>query len=87
MVDHCANPACMKPLRYLREGKIYVFQAPSDDLRYRSGHRLQHHWLCGNCSATLTLERVGNENTRVIPKRFGTTTKIRMVPDDERKAS
>ena len=86
MMDYCANPACLKPLRYLREGKIYVFEAPEDP-RYKVGHRLEHHWLCGKCSANFTLERASDKNIRLIPKRFGTTAGIGMVPNDEKKAS
>jgi hypothetical protein len=58
MLDVCANPQCAKPLRYLREGRIFVFDAssaaPPDGKR---AHRLEHYWLCGECSRTLYLER------------------------------
>lgn len=52
MVKNCANPKCGKPLRYLREGRIFVFNV-SDA---KSTHRMEHFWLCGACSKTLRLE-------------------------------
>jgi len=58
MLDHCANPQCAKPLRYLREGRIFVFDSQSatpDGVK--RAHRLEHYWLCGECSQTFFLER------------------------------
>jgi hypothetical protein len=86
-MDHCANPACLKPLRYLREGKVYAFEAPGEGPRHSSGHRLEHYWLCGKCSATLKLERASDKNIRIMPKRLGTTAGIGVVSNDDRKAS
>ena len=28
MVNHCSNPQCAKPLHYLRDGRIFVFDVP-----------------------------------------------------------
>lgn len=59
MLDHCANPQCAKPLRYLREGRIFVFDSLSSgpDGNARRAHKLEHFWLCGTCSKTLFLEK------------------------------
>ena len=72
MVSHCANPSCRKPLFYLREGKIYVFDLPDPNLpasidgdRVR---RLEHFWLCGPCSETFALEHLTGKGIRVVPK-------------------
>jgi len=69
MVDYCANPNCMKPLHYLREGTIYIFEVES---AARPGaprnHRLEHYWLCGDCSASHLLERTPNKELRLVPK-------------------
>jgi hypothetical protein len=62
MLNHCANPNCAKPLRYLREGRIFVFDSRplvSDD-GSKQAHRLEHYWLCGSCAETLLLEKTGN---------------------------
>ena len=62
MLDHCANPKCAKPLRYLREGRIFVFdsQPSGSDGSPRQDHKLEHYWLCGICSETLLLEETRN---------------------------
>ncbi|HEX3986864.1 MAG TPA: hypothetical protein VHX13_09675 [Acidobacteriaceae bacterium] len=57
MVDTCANPKCARPLKYLRDGRIYIFdvgsvQAEPGGKRMR---HLEHYWLCGDCSASLIL--------------------------------
>jgi hypothetical protein len=59
MLDQCANPKCAKPLRYLREGRIFVFDAlpAGSDGSRRQVHRLEHYWLCGSCSETLFPEK------------------------------
>jgi hypothetical protein len=56
MVSNCANPGCHRPLHYLREGRVFLFNAPAS----RSGKRqrpLEHYWLCGDCAAIMTLIR------------------------------
>ena len=62
MLDHCANPKCAKPLHYLREGRIFVFDSrpPVSDDSPRQVFRLEHYWLCGNCAKTLVLEKTGS---------------------------
>jgi hypothetical protein len=62
MLDHCANPKCAKPLRYLREGRIFVFDSrpPVLDGSPRQAQRLEHYWLCGVCAETLVLEKTRN---------------------------
>jgi len=69
MLDQCANPQCAKPLRYLREGRIFVFDSLSStpDGSPKRAHRLEHYWLCGECSRTLFLERT-QQGVRVGPK-------------------
>jgi hypothetical protein len=73
MMNHCSNPNCGKPLHYLREGRIYVFDVEdpqssvSSDGRYPH-HHLEHFWLCGRCSETLSLERAGDAGIRLMPK-------------------
>lgn len=55
MVNNCANPNCAKPLHYLREGRIFVFDAESDS--EKPVHRMEHFWLCGACCQTMRLEK------------------------------
>lgn len=65
MVNNCANPECAKPLHYLREGRVFVFDAENDGTSHI--HRMEHYWLCGVCSQTMRLERVC-KGVRVVPK-------------------
>jgi hypothetical protein len=59
MLNTCANPQCAKPLHYLREGRVFVFDAivKSSVDASKKDHRLEHFWLCGDCSETLMLEQ------------------------------
>ena len=60
MISHCANTECAKPLHYLREGRIFVFDMPDTRVETMNGkatNRLGHYWLCGNCARTFTLRQ------------------------------
>jgi len=79
MLNSCANPECAKPLHYLREGRIFVFdslrpQGQEDGLK---AHRMEHYWLCGTCSQTLALERTATGVRVVDRSRF----RIRRIED------
>jgi len=52
MMSHCANPACGKPLHYLRDGNIFRFEVAGNDTEPEGKRlrRLEHFWLCGECS-------------------------------------
>lgn len=66
-MDYCANPNCKKPLHYLREGTVYIFEV--NDPGIRSTHQLEHYWLCGECSIEHRLERPLNSEPRLVPKQ------------------
>jgi hypothetical protein len=72
MVHQCANPSCGKPLHYLREGRIFVFDLPDPDVPVPApggrAHRLQHFWLCGPCSETMVMEQTREMQIRVAVK-------------------
>lgn len=65
MVNNCANPKCGKPLHYLREGRIFVFDAESGS--DKPIHRMEHYWLCGACCQTLRLEKT-SQGVRTVKK-------------------
>ncbi len=70
MVNNCANPHCNKPLHYLRDGRIFVFDVQGDGIEgdgKRSRH-MEHYWLCGDCSPTLVLERHVTEGIKIVPR-------------------
>jgi len=70
MVNNCANPRCGKPLHYLREGRIYIFDASARVLEpgAKRQRRLEHYWLCGVCYATMILVQDDLGAIRVLPK-------------------
>lgn len=57
MVNFCANAECGKPLLYLREGRIFLFDVATGtgDADGKRLRHLEHFWLCGACSQNLTL--------------------------------
>ncbi len=73
MINHCANTACSKPLLYLREGRIFVFDVADTRAELGSNgarpRRIEHFWLCGECSQAFLLERTAEEGVRVIPRQ------------------
>jgi hypothetical protein len=67
MVSHCANPKCAKPLHYLREGRIFVFDVPGKDLDGKRSRRMEHFWLCGACSQTMVMQQSA-DGVKVVPR-------------------
>jgi hypothetical protein len=67
MVNQCANPTCGKPLHYLREGRIFVFDLPDPNVPGpgRRAQGLQHFWLCARCSETMVMEQTSEMQIRV----------------------
>ncbi|MGA7884365.1 MAG: hypothetical protein WCA44_01390 [Acidobacteriaceae bacterium] len=59
MVSNCANPKCGKPLHYLREGRIFAFEVSTgvDGPNGKRTRRLEHFWLCGACTQTMTVQQ------------------------------
>jgi len=62
MISKCANPACSVPFHYLRDGKLFRMeydpQPPATtDLTEpgRPVRKVEHFWLCGSCSTSMTL--------------------------------
>jgi len=59
MVSQCVNPKCGKELHYLRDGKIVLLKVQSDD--GSNLMRLEHFWLCGDCSAEYVVKQTGTQ--------------------------
>ncbi len=71
MVNNCANPNCNKPLHYLRDGRVFVFDVASKQLG-ADGKRLrqlEHFWLCGDCEPTMIVEYNHDHGVTVLPRR------------------
>lgn len=71
MLSKCANPACSTPFRYLREGKL--FEIESDRPIETAGgfskpvRRIEFFWLCGECSAELTVVNDHEKGVVTVP--------------------
>lgn len=78
MVNNCANPACKKPLHYLREGKVFLFsQKETTKNGEKIPQRLEHFWLCGECAKLWTLVMGNDKSVEVIAAtRRGRRTKV-----------
>jgi uncharacterized protein YcsI (UPF0317 family) len=83
MVNQCANPDCGKPLHYLREGRIFVFDLPDPNVPAPGGRqrRLQHFWLCGRCSETMVMEQTREMQIRIAVKSRKVALEAEMLPD------
>jgi hypothetical protein len=72
MINQCANPSCCKPLHYLREGRIFVFDLPDLNTPVPAAgggaRRLQNFWVCGPCSETMVMEQTSEMQVRVALK-------------------
>ncbi len=67
MITKCANPACSVPFHYLRDGKLFRMEfgsgpsGPTLTGSPKPARRIEHFWLCGPCSTTLTLVMSGGQ--------------------------
>ena len=72
MLSKCANPSCSTPLVYLREGKIFMMEQPPGPQSVSGdpmpAMRVEHFWLCGPCSAEMTLVYDRKSGVLVLPK-------------------
>jgi hypothetical protein len=59
MLSRCANPNCYRELRYLKDGRIYVFATTTGR---------EHFWLCGECVKTMDLVRMNRFEIKVVPR-------------------
>jgi hypothetical protein len=73
MLSKCANPTCTTTLHYLREGKVFKVESDADLLLVngqskKAPRRIEHFWLCGPCSETLTLVTHEGRGVQVVRK-------------------
>jgi hypothetical protein len=62
MISKCANPECSARFQYLREGRLFRMEAVPDRAAGEPApysakviRHVEHYWLCGMCSRSLTL--------------------------------
>ncbi len=64
MVSQCANPDYSRERHCLRDGKTYEFLlSPKTGSR-----RLEHFWICGECSKTMILICVDQSEVKTVGK-------------------
>jgi hypothetical protein len=59
MMDACANPGCAKTLHYLRDGRVFIFEVAGEGVGEdgKPLRRVEHRWLCGDCSPYMTMKQ------------------------------
>jgi hypothetical protein len=76
MISKCANPECGSPFRYLREGRLFQFELGKSNKNSpafrlvspkKPPARVEHFWLCGECSVRMTLTADQAKGVIVIP--------------------
>jgi hypothetical protein len=72
MLSKCANPACSMPFRYLRDGKLFEIETKLSAEEGETGskkasRRVEFFWLCGDCSAELTLIQDQEKGVIIVP--------------------
>lgn len=94
MLRKCANNTCSNPFRRLSEGKLFQveteYSAPAPVPKLRASgstrplHRIEHYWLCDECSSflTLTFEKGQGMITIPLPGAAGKKT-VRALGFDE----
>jgi len=70
MLSKCANPDCNATLHYLREGKVFKIESEAEVTAsgVKPIRQVEHFWLCGNCSVSLTLTYTKDLGVQVVPK-------------------
>lgn len=71
MLSKCANPACSTPFRYLRDGKLFEVESQGP-VQTATGvskpvRRVEFFWLCGQCSAELTVIQDDKKGVITVP--------------------
>ena len=73
MIAKCANSLCSASFHYLREGKVFrmEFSPEGQPLQpklagSKPAGKVEHFWLCGACSNTLTLVVTGGKVETVL---------------------
>ena len=67
MISKCMNPSCSTPFRHLADGRLFQLQ---NDAPAVVSKVIEYFWLCGCCSAVMTLRIAhdGNVATTGLPE-------------------
>jgi hypothetical protein len=77
MVSQCCNPNCRRLLSSVSEGRLYQFEIVSisisaldhriEDFDETPKRQVANFWLCGPCSAALTLTLEPEDGLKLLP--------------------
>jgi hypothetical protein len=74
MLSHCANSHCSKPFLRLREGRLFLVETSRTELpgrvepsQRKRPKRVEHFWLCDQCTLFWTLALDGNQRITLVP--------------------
>jgi hypothetical protein len=69
MVEKCANPTCTAIFQRLRDGRLFVMEAPAHSpvTDKKPVRPLQYFWLCKSCCLTMTLMIDKQTGITVVP--------------------
>jgi len=86
MLSRCANPECGKPLHYLREGRVFLFNVPTSGTDGPISPQREHFWLCGECSMAYSMTQQENQAARLVALHDTTQRKfVRSTIDASRE--
>lgn len=77
MISKCANPECPKLFQYLREGQVFRVEVqdvppatpgPFVEKSKKPIRRVEHFWLCGECSRTMNVSFDKDSHIHVVAK-------------------
>jgi hypothetical protein len=70
MLSKCANPECLAPFIYLRDGRLYQIDTaagPQLVTKSKPAHRIEYFWLCGQCASSMTLSFQRGKGVVMVP--------------------
>ncbi len=67
MLNKCANPHCPAAFHYFRDGQIFHVERESDGDASKPSHNVEHFWLCGACSQTMTVRFDPGKDCELFP--------------------
>lgn len=80
MVSKCANPSCSAIFRYLHDGIIFhaaCRPARPDKPSFSGSSINERFWLCGKCSANMTIVPKGS-GIQVVPREDSSERRERL---------
>jgi hypothetical protein len=86
MLSKCSNPSCSALFSHLQDGKLFSLESVPV-LDHCAAKRVEHFWLCENCSLTMSLRLAKDERVVVpLPRPFRSVPgEVSVVSSDRKK--